>query len=151
MNDIQYVYEVWQRNYRFRIYERAYHVMSEVIRVKEFKSICEDQSTEDTEKGDLLGKLMNQSHESLRDLYECSSEELEELTQLAKDNGALGSRVTGAGWGGCCISLIKEDIADEFVDKIYDYYTKEREPGRQLWVTDDLSRYTFATKPSSGA
>ena len=94
---------------------------------------------------------MNQSHESLRTLYDCSSDELEELTTLWRDSGALGSRLTGAGWGGWCISLIREEDTLNFIDKVYDYYTKEREPGKQLWVTDDLERYVFWSKPSSGA
>lgn len=40
---------------------------------------------------------------------------------------------------------------ESFIDQVYEYYTKEREPGRQLWVTDDIDRYIFATKPCSGA
>jgi N-acetylgalactosamine kinase len=77
--------------------------------------------------------------------YDCSSGQLDELTQLCRDNGALGSRLTGAGWGGCTVSLVKKDIISEFIDKIYDYYLKKREPGEELWVADDLNRYVFAT------
>lgn len=106
LNDIQHVYEVWQNNARFCIYERAYHVISEVVRVDEFITLCKNTDIEDSMKGAMLGKLMNESHYSLRDLFDCSSEELEELTTLARDSGAIGSRLTGAGWGGCCISLV---------------------------------------------
>jgi galactokinase len=98
-----------------------------------------------------LGKLMNESHFSCKVLYECSSEQLDELTGLARTSGALGSRLTGAGWGGCCVSLVKKDQLTSFLDKMVTYYTKEREPGYQLWVTDDLDRYLFATQPAKGA
>ena len=95
---------------------------------------------------------MNESHESCRDLYECSSDQLEELTKLCRDNGAIGSRLTGAGWGGCCVSLVKKENVKEFLNKIQEgYYLKEREPGYQLWITDDLDRYLFATEPARGA
>jgi len=83
--------------------------------------------------------------------YDCSSKELNELTQLARDSGALGSRLTGAGWGGCCVSLVKKDQLKEFVDKVYEYYTKKRPQGEELWITDDLDRYIFATTPAQGA
>jgi len=98
-----------------------------------------------------LGNLMTASHLSCDMYYDCSSPELNELTQLARDSGALGSRLTGAGWGGCCVSLVKKDILEEFVDKVYTYWTKERPVGEQLWITDDLDRYIFATQPAQGA
>lgn len=94
---------------------------------------------------------MNDSHFSCKDLYECSSPELDEITQLARESGALGSRLTGAGWGGCSVSLVKKDILKTFIEKVQTYYTKEREPGYQLWITDDLNRYLFATQPGKGA
>ena len=107
--------------------------------------MCEDATFDEETKVAKLGQLMNESHVSCKDFYECSSPELDEITQLARESGALGSRLTGAGWGGCSVSLVKKEILNAFLEKMQTYYTKEREPGYQLWITDDLNRYLFAT------
>ena len=94
---------------------------------------------------------MNDSHKSCNSLYDCSSPELEELTALCRSSGALGSRLTGAGWGGCTVSLVPKKNMATFIDSVMDYYTKTREPGEQLWITDDLDRYIFGSPPGAGA
>lgn len=106
---------------------------------------------DEEEKVVKLGNLMTASHKSCDELYDCSSPELNELTQMARDAGALGSRLTGAGWGGCCVSLVRRSELETFLPKVMEYYTKERPMGGQLWVTDDLERYLFATNPGQGA
>ena len=106
---------------------------------------------------------MNESHYSCRDLYECSSPELEELTILCRytniyiyiyiyiyrKEGAIGSRLTGGGWGGCCISILNKENEESFINKVQSYFTKEREV--KLEITQDLSSYLFATNFGSGA
>lgn len=92
---------------------------------------------------------MNASHASCRDLYECSSEELEKLTQLGKKLGAYGSRLTGAGWGGCCVSLVKESDSENFIQEVMNQYYLNKE--NKLAITDDLNMYVFSSYPASGA
>lgn len=69
---------------------------------------------------------MNESHKGLRDLNDCSCDNLNELTQLALDSGSIGTKITGAGWGGCCISLVKTDQIDEFMNALEKFYLKQR-------------------------
>ena len=88
---------------------RARHVVSENERVLE--------AVQALEGGDLdrFGELMNASHESLRDDYEVSSRELDTLVELAwKQPGVFGARMTGAGFGGCTVNLVRADAAEDF-------------------------------------
>ncbi|KAJ7657601.1 galactokinase gal [Mycena rosella] len=137
----------------FRLYKRAKHVCSEALRVLKFRKLCLDTAVAgaDPAAGNLvalkeLGRLMNESQTSCADDFECSCEELDLLTQLARDAGAYGSRLTGAGWGGCTVSLVPEDEVDSFIKKISETY-----PPYKGLVGDALSEVIFATRPSTGA
>ena len=67
----------------------------------------------------LFGKLMNESHVSLRDDYEVAGEELDTLVEAAwKIDGVIGSRMTGAGFGGCTVSIVKDEAVDRFIDQV---------------------------------
>ena len=67
----------------------------------------------------LFGKLMNDSHVSLRDDYEVTGIELDTLVEEAwKIDGVIGSRMTGAGFGGCTVSIVKDDAVDAFIEKV---------------------------------
>ena len=93
-----------------------------------------------------LGALMDASHESCATLCESSCPEVDELQRIAKDAGAYGSRITGAGWGGCTVSLVAEDRVEEFIGKVKARYARYKD------LTDvQLREAIFATKPSSGA
>ena len=75
---------------------------------------------------ELFGKLMNESHDSLRDLYEVTGIELDTLVEEArKIDGVLGSRMTGAGFGGSTVSIVKEEAIDEFIEKVTKNYTEK--------------------------
>ncbi|ACU93061.1 galactokinase [Capnocytophaga ochracea DSM 7271] len=70
-----------------------------------------------------FGKLMNQSHISLRDDYEVTGVELDTLVALAWEQpGVVGSRMTGAGFGGCTVSIVKKDKVDDFIKNVGEAY-----------------------------
>ena len=79
------------------------------------------------EKNDIakFGKLMNDSHVSLRDDYDVTGVELDTLAEVAwQQEGVLGSRMTGAGFGGCTISIVKNENIDDFKKNVGEIYTK---------------------------
>ena len=95
------------------IRRRARHVISEDQRVLNAVSWLY--------KGDILqfGALMNASHESLRDNYEVTGPELDAMVEEAwKINGVVGSRMTGAGFGGCTVSIVRDDAVEKFVNEV---------------------------------
>lgn len=125
----------------FKLYHRAMHVYEESYRVYLFKSICNERVEDELTK---LGSLMNESHKSCQKLYECSHEKLDELVKISLQAGALGSRLTGAGWGGCSVSLVPTNRVDEFIKEVKEkFYSKE-----MCHCIDDK---IFATRPGSGA
>ncbi|MGZ9584819.1 galactokinase [Paenibacillus marinisediminis] len=114
-------------------FEEAKHLISdEVVRQRAEHVVYEnkrvEQSLQALEAGELLtfGKLMIASHESLRDLYEVSCTELDIMVEeaLAVD-GTIGSRMTGAGFGGCTVSLVAEEAVETFIAAVGSRY-KER-------------------------
>lgn len=133
----------------FKLFQRASHVYSEAKRVYAFRDTLLSNHS-DEEKLQVLGDLMNDSHYSCSVLYECSCPELEELVKVCLDSGALGARLTGAGWGGCAVSLVKEGIVPQFILNLKERFYKPRiEKG--IINNTELGLYVFASKPSSGA
>ena len=84
-----------------------------------------------------------------RELYECSCPELDELIKQAKQFGALGSRLTGAGWGGCTVSLIKQDQAADFIEKLKKAYYAQCIRDSKV-TAEELHTVIFDSRPSSG-
>ncbi|XP_062581212.1 N-acetylgalactosamine kinase-like isoform X1 [Saccostrea cucullata] len=127
----------------FKLFQRATHVFSEAGRVLSFKHICEEADPQASQK---LGKLMNESHTSCRDMYECSCTDLDNLVNICLEAGALGSRLTGAGWGGCAVSMVPTNHVMDFLVKVKkNFYDKN--PSKASMVGKSL----FATQPGSGA
>ena len=100
---------------RFLLQQRALHVFEEALRVSSFKTLLQSAPSEEESHEDLLkklGDLMNQTQDSCRELYDCSCPELDELCRIARGVGAYGSRLTGAGWGGCSVHLVPKEKVD---------------------------------------
>ena len=93
---------------------------------------------------------MNESQTSCRDLYNCSCPEIDELTEIAKKNGAYGSRLTGAGWGGCTVSLIAETETEKFIETMKKEYYSKPELKERI-EKNGISNVVFATQPCEGA
>ncbi|KAH8112723.1 galactokinase gal [Phellopilus nigrolimitatus] len=132
---------------RFQLYKRAKHVFLEALRVLEFREVClrgAREPSDDTLRE--LGRLLDESQKSCTAVYECSCPEVDQLTRLAKEAGAYGSRQTGAGWGGCTVSLVEESRVSEFIEKMRTTY-----PPYHGLKGEELSEAIFPTKPSSGA
>jgi len=108
---------------------RCEHVFEEAERVRKFVHICQSEP----ENHQALGKLMTESHASLRDKYRCSHKKVDKLVETALDSGALGARVTGAGWGGCIVALVEDESLHRVFPALY-----------------DISEFVFKTQPHSG-
>ena len=82
-----------------------------------------------------FGKLMNASHVSLRDDYETSCEEVDVLVEEAwKIDGVIGSRITGGGFGGCTVSIVKDEAIDEFKEKLTAAYEEKVKKTPEFYV-----------------
>lgn len=86
---------------------------------------------------ELFGKLMNASHVSLRDDYEVSCEEIDILVGLAWNiPGVVGSRITGGGFGGCTVSIVKNDAVDNFIETVGTEYEKRVGHKAEFYVVE---------------
>jgi galactokinase len=111
------------------IYRRALHVISENARVIE--------AADSLTRGDIatFGRLMRESHDSLRDLYEVSCAELDVMVGLAnKQKGTFGARMTGGGFGGCTINLVDSRFTEEFRKNIARAYEDAAKLTPEIYV-----------------
>ncbi len=113
------------------IYNRVAHVIKEDDRVLASIKALEENDIK------AFGKLMIASHNSLRDLYEVTGKELDTLVEEAlKVEGVIGSRMTGAGFGGCTVSIVKEEKVEAFIKKVGENYVKAIGYEASFYVSD---------------
>lgn len=113
------------------VYKRAKHVATESQRV--------NSAVDYLKSGDLIsfGQLMIQSHLSLKDDYEVTGKELDALFFAAKDQqGCIGTRMTGAGFGGCTVSLVKKDLINKFIENVKSEYKEKTGYTAEFYVAE---------------
>ncbi|WVF71062.1 galactokinase [Kwoniella sp. CBS 6097] len=139
---------------RFHLLKRVQHTLEESLRVCHFKALCEKLATNDASSGsissdsvvDELGDLVTASHHSMKDLYDATVPEVDELQALCLECGSLGSRQTGGGWGGAVISLIPAGKANSFLKEVRNRYGAYKGLSQE-----QLEEAAFVTVPGSGA
>lgn len=119
-------------------FRRARHVVGEMERTRD--------AVKALKQGDIttFGRLMNASHVSLRDDYEVTGKELDTLAETAwKVEGVLGSRMTGGGFGGCTVSLVREEAIPAFCERVEKEYTAKTGLKADFYVAEigDGARY----------
>ena len=111
--------------------KRAKHAVYENQRAIKAVAALKDNDVE------TFGKLMNASHTSLRYDYEVSCEEIDILVDLAwETEGVIGSRITGGGFGGCTVSIVKNEAVDNFVESIGKAYEEKVGHKAEFYVVD---------------
>lgn len=111
------------------IQNRVQHVIFENARVK--------KAAEVLSKGDLMafGQILKEANDSIRDLYEVTGDELDAMIEAAKNApGCIGSRMTGAGFGGCTVNIVETAQIDAFIQTVGDVYTKKTGLTPQFYV-----------------
>lgn len=131
----------------FLLHDRVRHVLTEASRVEQATEVLRDGDVE------AFGRLMNESHASCRDDYGISTPELDSLVEIMREAGALGARLTGAGFGGCAIALVRSEDTERVIAAVRErYYRDERglgdtpPNGYTAW-----SDVVFATDAGPGA
>ena len=119
--------------------KRFRHVVTEGIRVRQAEAAMAGQDLR------AFGQLLDDSHQSLRDDYEVSRVELDQLVELAREAGAAGARLTGAGFGGSIVALCLAERAPQVMTALRERFYAPR------GAATDVERYVFAAKPSGGA
>ncbi|KAK9476804.1 ribosomal protein S5 domain 2-type protein [Lipomyces japonicus] len=136
------------RYVKLQLHGRAHHVYAEARRVLDYLSLllAPPQSSDDLFAG--LGELMNQSHHSLATEFNASCAELDQICEIALAHGSKGSRVTGAGFGGCTVHLVPADKVERVKKALVEEYYKVRFTGISQKEIDDA---LVVSKPGIGS
>lgn len=125
-------------------FEKFKEVIKDPVKIRRSKhAVAENQRTIEAvsalKMGNIerFGELMNQSHISLRDDYEVSCPEIDELVNLAwKIPGVIGSRITGGGFGGCTVSIVKNEAVEHFIEEVGKGYLKKTGHEAEFYTVD---------------
>jgi galactokinase len=112
--------------------ENKHLIPNEIDRKRAKHAVYENQrtlkATQELENGNIeaFGQLINESHISLRDDYEVSCKELDTLVEAAwEEKGTIGARMTGAGFGGCTVNIVKNDAIEDFIKNVGEKYQEK--------------------------
>ena len=118
-------------------------IKDDIVRKRAKHAVYENQRTIEAVKAlkrndvESFGKLMNESHISLRDDYEVSCPEIDVLVEIAwATEGVIGSRITGGGFGGCTVSIVKNDAVDELKRRVEKEYPKKTGLEAEVYIVD---------------
>ena len=118
-------------------------IKDDIVRKRAKHAVYENQRTIEAVKAlkrndvESFGKLMNESHISLRDDYEVSCPEIDVLVEIAwATEGVIGSRITGGGFGGCTVSIVKNDAVDELKKRVEKEYPKKTGLDAEVYIVD---------------
>ena len=127
--EMRYMKKFPVRAERFLLQQRAQHVFTEALRVIAFRRLLQSPPSDlDTSLLPQLGSLMNETQASCRDVYDCSCPELDQLCDIAREAGSYGSRLTGAGWGGCTVHLVPKEKTEIIRQAWEEKYYRKRDP-----------------------
>ncbi len=120
------------------LYRRAHHVITANQRVLEAEQAMQNGDAEE------LGKLMNASHISLRDDFEVSREEMDQMVTIAQAQiGCYGARMIGGGFGGCAVALVEKEQADSFQASVHREYQQQTGLQPRIYLTRAVGGTSF--------
>jgi galactokinase len=126
------------------IRKRARHVISEIRRTEDAAAALRSHDLR------VFGELMMQSHNSLRDDYEVSCRELDLMVEIAlQKNGIYGGRMTGGGFGGCTVNLVKNEAIPQFIAAVAAEYERAVGIRPEIYVSRAASGVGQVARPSS--
>ncbi|KAJ5827027.1 Galactokinase [Penicillium robsamsonii] len=133
---------------RFQLRQRALHCFKEARRVLDFKACLSKATQLDEKRIHYLGQLLNESQESCATAYDCSAPEVDEICAIARRAGTWGSRLTGAGWGGCTVHMLPQGKVEAVTAALRDEYYLKKFPDI---TKEKLEQAMVISKPSNGS